>query len=619
MNFDETMKFEPQIDRRLWDEFTGAEERDEYCRCWLTLQCSMLPNVVQGIIVLSDPGKDTFVPLAVWPEEGGKPEKLTDVAERVLEEKCGLLVELEHEAADSGNNEPTYGIAYPILADGQFHGLAALEISAESEDHIKYTMDQLQWGTSWMEVMLWREKKKESTASFDRLKASVDLLAEVLSEETFTGASLSFVTELATCLECDRVSLGFVKNKKVKIQAVSHSSRIADSMNLIRCIVQAMEEAAAQGKEVFYPPSQDDNRIIRDHEVLFRQHGAAYILSIPCYEKDRYTGVITLERSKTGPFTDFDSMYCKSVASLILPVLELMRKKERSVIRQSWDGTREQVKKIIGPENTGKKLIVLLIICLAVFFYVKEGDYKISANTVLEGAVKRVTVSPFEGYIKDSYVKAGDYVEKDETMCVLDDREFRLERLNWISKIAQYQKQYQEAQARHKRAEAKIISAQLDQAAARLELTESQLERTVLRSPFKGLVLNGDLSQRLGGSVSKGEILFEVAPLDKYRIILEVDERRIADVSAGQKGQMILSALPNESVEFVIEKITPITKAEEGLNYFRVEAVPSGVPDRMRPGMEGIGKIYVDRRNLFSIWTRNMREWFKIKAWEYLP
>ena len=210
-------------------------------------------------------------------------------------------------------------------------------------------------------------------------------------------------------------------------------------------------------------------------------------------------------------------------------------------------------------------------------------------------------------------------MDQDEKLCLMDDRELRLERLNWVSRIAQYQKQYQEAQAKHKRAETKIIKAQLDQAAARLELTESQLKRTVITASFKGLVLSGDLSQRLGGATSKGEILFEIAPLDQYRIILEVDERRITDVSEGQQGVMILSALPDDKIDFTVEKITPITQAKEGLNYFRVEAVPSIVVDRLRPGMEGVGKIFVDRRNLFSIWTRNMREWFKLKFWEYLP
>jgi multidrug resistance efflux pump len=312
-------------------------------------------------------------------------------------------------------------------------------------------------------------------------------------------------------------------------------------------------------------------------------------------------------------------MYCSSVASLILPVLEITRRNERPILVQTVDGCRNQVKKIVGPDYTGRKLLLLFIILLLGFFSIKQGDYKISADTVLEGAVKRVIVAPFEGYIKNAYVRAGDNVAKDEKLCVLDDRELRLERLNWTSKIAQYEKQYQEAQALYKRADAKIIKAQLDQATVRLDLTENQLERTVLTAPFKGIALSGDLSQKLGGTVGKGEVLFEIAPLDEYRIILEVDERRISDVCIGQQGWMILSALPNDKISFTIDKITPITTAKEGLNYFRVEAKPSFVIDRLRPGMEGVGKIYVDRRNLFTIWTKSMREWFRLKIWEYWP
>ena len=613
------MKFQPRIDNELWSGFIDADEREDYSRYWLTLQCSILSNVLQGIVVLADPGKGSYSPSAKWPEKGGNPERLAEISERVLEEKCGMLVELDHSKTGLSDASRSYGVAYPILADDEFYGLVALEVVAETEDHLKYTMEQLQWGISWMEVMLRREREKDAVGSFEGLKASVDLLADVLSEKNYMSACISFVTELATYLECDRVSLGFINNKKIRIEAVSHSSRISDNMNLIQAIVKAMDEAVAQRKEVYYPPSPYDLRIVRDHEELAGQHGTAYILSIPFYDEEKYFSVITLERSKGVPFENSDAMYCNSVASLILPVLEIMRQKERSIPRIALDGCKNQVKKLIGPEYTVTKLLILFIIILAIFFSVKKGDYRISANTVLEGAVKRVIVTPFEGYIKDAYVRAGDYVEQDEKLCVMDDRELRLERLNWISKTAQYEKQYQEAQAMHKRAEAKIIKAQLDQAEARLSLAETQIKRTVLTAPFKGLVLSGDLSQRLGGAVGKGEILFEIAPLDQYRIILEVDERRITDLSVGQKGTMILSALPNKKIAFTVEKITPITLAKEGLNYFRVEASPPVFVDRLRPGMEGIGKIYVDRRNLFSIWTRNMREWFKLKLWEYLP
>ena len=618
-DFEKVMSFQPRIDNDLWSGFISADGREEYCRYWLKLQCSIVSNVVQGVVILTEPGKESYSPSAKWPDEGGKPEKLTEISERVLEEKCGMLVELDHLESMVNRAESSYGVAYPIMTGNEFHGLVALEVLAETEEHLKYVMEQLQWGISWMEIMLRRERENEIKSSFERLKASVDLLADVLSKKNYTSASISLVTELATYLKCDRVSLGFFKNKKIKIQAVSHSSRVSDNMNLIRAIMQAMEEAVAQGKEIYFPSSTRDPKIVMDHEVLSRKHGSEYILSIPIYDENEYIGVITLERSKGNVFINDDAMYCNSVASLILPVLEIMRKNERSILLLALDRCKSQLKKLVGSEYTGRKLIIFFLILLLVFFSFKKGDYKISANTVLEGAVRRVVVAPFEGYIKDSYIRAGDYIKQDEKLCVIDDKELRLERLNWISKIAQYQKQYQEAQALHKRAEAKIIEAQLDQASTRLELTESQIKRTVLTAPFKGIVLSGDLSQRLGGAVGKGEVLFEIAPLDEYRIILEVDERNISDVSVGQKGWMILSALPNDTIPFTVEKITPITTAGEGLNYFEVEAKPSGVFDRLRPGMEGVGKIFVDRRNLLSILTRNFREWIRLKIWEYWP
>lgn len=613
----ERIKFQPRIDNRLWSQFTSAVEREEYCLYWLTLQCAIIANVTQGIVILSDQAKENYSPAAKWPEKGANPERLTEIAERVIEDKCGMLVELDHEERARQDTVRSYGVAYPVFTGAIFCGLVALEVKAETEEELKYTLEQLQWGISWMEVMLRRERENDAGGLLKRLKASVDLMAEVVSRKDYMSACLSFVTELATCLMCDRVSLGHIKNKKIKIQAVSHSSRVSDNMNLVRAIIQAMDEAISQQKDVFYPGAGHERQIVRDHESLARQHGSEYILTIPFYDEERYVNVITLERSKTGPFTDDDSMYCKSVASLIQPVLRMMFERERPVLTKASDGFKCFIKKGMGTEYGGRKLFAILIVIMVIFFAVKDGDYRLPANTILEGAVKRMIVAPFEGYIKDAYVRAGDRVDKDAKLCMMDDRELRLERLNWMSKKAQYEKQYQEAQAMRERAEAEIFRAQIDQASARLELTESQIERANLVSPFNGIVISGDLSQRLGGAAVKGEILFEVAPLDEYRIILEVDERRIADVTTGQKGHMILSALPNEKIAFTVNKITPIAAAKEGLNFFRVEAAPEVITDRLRPGMEGIGKIYIDRRNLFSIWTRSMKEWLAVKFWEY--
>lgn len=608
------------IETALWANFASAGGQDEYCRNWLALLCSLISNTIQGVLALSDSESESFTPVAKWPEEGVDSERLADISERVLEERCGLLVELDMPAGQGTHISSVYGVAYPIFIDDRLYGAVAVEVSASSEKQLKSVMGHLQWGVSWMELLFRRRQVQEDAASLTRMKSALDILAGVLSEKTFEGACMAFVTDMATQLNCDRVSLAFIHKKKARIQAISHSAQIRKRMNLVRAIGLAMDEAIMQRNEVFYPLPQDaEVLIVRDHEQLAKQHGAGSILTMPFYGDEKYYGALTLERPSEQQFNNEEAMFCRSVASLLFPALEIKRKGDRLLLLKMWDALKDQLVRLFGPHYLGRKLLIMAIAAVVIFFSFYMSDYRISANTVLEGSVRRVVVAPFEGYVKEAQVRAGDVVGIGMLICTLDDRDLRLERLNWLSKRTQYQRQYQEAVAGHNRAEAKIIEAQLDQATARLNMVESQMERTRIVAPFKGIVTSGDLSQRLGGSVEKGEILFEVAPLDAYRIILEVGERRIADVRVGQHGHMILSALPHKHFDFIVEKIIPISIAKEGLNYFRVEASPAAISERLRPGMEGVGKIYVDRRKLISIWTRGLREWLKLWAWSWWP
>ena len=126
-------------------------------------------------------------------------------------------------------------------------------------------------------------------------------------------------------------------------------------------------------------------------------------------------------------------------------------------------------------------------------------------------------------------------------------------------------------------------------------------------------------SQLLGTPVEQGKLLFQVAPLDAYRVILEVDERDIASIELGQPGELTLSALPNQGMDFTVRQITPVSSQQEGRNYFRVEAQLDAPSDRVRPGMEGVGKITIGDRRLIWIWTHSLVDWLRSWAWKELP
>jgi len=204
-------------------------------------------------------------------------------------------------------------------------------------------------------------------------------------------------------------------------------------------------------------------------------------------------------------------------------------------------------------------------------------------------------------------------------LAALDDKDLALERLRWSTTRRQRLTEFDRALAERDRADINIIKAQIDQAEAQIALLDEQLSRVKLIAPFDGIVVSGDLSQSIGASVTRGEELFQIAPLNAYRVILEVDEGDLADVAVGQSGSLLLSSLPETPLKFIVHRITPVAEAKEGRNYFRVEAHLHDVSKRLRPGMEGVAKTQVEERLLVWIWTRKLIDWARLTLWKWMP
>ena len=127
------------------------------------------------------------------------------------------------------------------------------------------------------------------------------------------------------------------------------------------------------------------------------------------------------------------------------------------------------------------------------------------------------------------------------------------------------------------------------------------------------------LYQHLNAPVSRGDLLFEIAPLDEYRVVLQVDERDVGSIEVGQQGHLALAGLSGETLPMTVQKITPTATSEEGLNYFRGEARLDEGALRVRHGMEGVGKIEMGSRRQLWIYTHKLVRWWKLWSWAWLP
>ena len=606
-----------------WQEFVAARTPEEFYRSWLALQCQMIPGVRSGLVVAGSTGSSRFVPVAVWPE--GQPiQHLAQVAERALAERRGLVLRGAREVPASGVVEDRVDVGFPIEVDGRLHGVVALDVSAGDRVDMPALLRQLQWGAGWLEVLVHRVAALRVDLQSDegarlRFEATLELVASALKHDRFLGAATAFATAAAARLACDRVSIGLIRKGRAQIYAVSHSGAVDKRTNVIRATESAMDEAADQGVTVVWPTRPGaDPTVTHAHSELARQQGSAAICTIRIGDGSRVAGAITFERLSGAPFDAMTIDFMEAVAAVSGPILHLQWRNEHWIAAAAERG-RQALNRLVGPGQAGTKLAVGAAAALALFLAFAAGEYRVSARTVVEARVQRAAVAPFSGYVREAPIRAGDVVKTGQLLAALDDRELQLQRARAASEEDQLVREQQRALGSGNAAEAGIAAAQLDQVRAELALVEEQLARTRVVASFDGVVVSGDLSQSLNAPVERGQVLFEVAPLADYRVVVQVDERDIAAIEPKQRGQLLLSAWPSDVLEFTVTQIVPVSVARDGRNYFSVEGSLDRVPERLRPGMEGVGKISVGERRLIWIWSRQGIDWVRLRLWAWTP
>jgi len=605
---------------QAWRQFAQAQDSAEaFCRHWLVIQCHAIGGVSDGVVVLLKPGTKSFVPVAFYPEAPKDRARLARVSERALQEGQGVVEPAPQEGQDE-EGEPPLQLAYPVRVDGEIRGVVGMQIAWRPEPRLQGAMRELQWGSSWLEVLLRRHADPSETER-QRLKLALDLVSTLLEQPGLKDSATAFTTELAARLDCDRVTLGLLEGKRVRIAAVSHSPHFEKRANLVRAIERAMEEAVDQEDMVLYPPERDGRPVVSQaHEALLQESRAGSAATFPLEHDGKVTGALSFERGAGRSFDVASLELCAAVASVAGPIIELKRGNEAGLPQIAGRSAKNLWEKLAGPGYPGWKLAALGFAALAVFFAFATGEFRVSANATVEGIVQRAISAPINGFVTEAPLRAGDTVKGGQVIARLDDRDLRLERAKIEGQREQYAKQFREAMGKRERAQIAIVSAQITQADAQLALVEEQLARTSLAAPFDGVIVSGDLSQKLGSPVERGQVLFEVAPLEDYRVVLLVDEREIAYVVDGQPGELTVTSMPGQRFAFTVRSITPVNVAKEGRNFYRVEAVlGQEAKARLRPGMEGVGKIGIERRKLVWIWTHGLTDWVRLWLWSHLP
>lgn len=574
-------------------------------RPWLQLQCEMVGGCQQGLLLRgTEATNDRLV--AHWPESSPVEQAIAQAAENACK------IRKTYSVSDS-----QYGVylASPITLDGAHWGTVVLHLNQNTPAVLQAALKLLKWGFAWLHLLTTlgvtsnaRSQTPETYASDSLLK----LLTQAIKDRSFEETAITTVNHLAAAFAFERVSFCLVKHNTAEIIAVSFNAQFDPKSEPAQLIVEAMNEAIAENKNIYYP--NNATTVDRAHHELAQNNNLQSCGTFILGDETTTIGAITVEQKTALTIPEngitFIQRSLESIANLYMLRQEISERglTPKSSTLRSLRSTllnRRSLKKLMG----GFLVIFIAASCL-------PASHTIRSNAVLLSTNRHLVTTPFDSYLKDVLVKPGDNVHKGQVLARLNNDDLNLERKKLAGQIQQLQFEFDSALALSDRSHAAITSTKIDQVRVQLELAQHMLNRTTLVASSAGIVVSEDISQSIGAPTNQGSTLFEISDAQNFSVQLYVNEKQVSHIQHGLQGTLKLTSLPDKAFNISVRRITPISEFRNGENYFKVDATIATSSPLLRPGMTGKSKLTIGTRKLGWIWFHGI--WHRARTFLWL-
>jgi len=472
-----------------------------------------------------------------------------------------------------------------------------------------------------------RQERRQKLA----MSHAMRVLDSVNREPRFKSAAIGLCNQAADTWKASRVSVGFLMGRDIKLRAMSSTEDINRKMQIVQDLESAMEECLDQDSEVLVPEPASATTISRQARRYADKHGPCKMCVLPLRLQDKVVGAMAVEWPADHQLRVDEIEALRLTANLFTARLHQFHLDDRWLGARVAMSLREAAALVVGPKHTWAKLLAIAGCAFLLFAIFAEGNDIVESSFTVQTSTRQIITAPYAGTL----LSVGEGIEVNESvvgsdrsgvnptvLALLDTSELRVEMASLQAEIADFRSQADAARGKNDLAGVDVALANVRRLEAQVDLYRHRIERSTLISPVSGVIIEGDLRQRINGVLEKGEVLFEIAPLDAMRAELLVPASRIGDVrsrvehpQAPSRGELASVAHPGEFIGFTVERIEPEAEVVKGQNVFRVRVSLDEVTPWLRPGVEGMARVHVTKRSYAYLWTRDAVNWVRIKLW----
>ncbi len=384
-----------------------------------------------------------------------------------------------------------------------------------------------------------------------------------------------------------------------KLAATSAAPRFSSSTALARAAADAMTAVLAGGEDqlwVFRDAINNEPGPVMSFALAAE---AEFVFAAPLAEKGE-PPQIALLLFGNAPAANIERLVAEMRAAKpkLASFLGLLRRMKQENHLTQW------LSPLAQPFRGSHRYITIPIAAaLGLLMFLPVTD-SAPASCSIEPSSRRYVVSPQEGLLAKSLVEPGEAVRAGQEIALLDRHALELEIAAQKAALAQSQLRRDAALARGEAGQAGIFTLEAQQAEENLALLELRFDQLTVRSPIDGIVLRGDLQRTIGAPLTKGQVLFEVAPLGEMVAEIAIPEEEIHRVAAGMAVTARLDAFSGKTFQGTLERIHPRAEMRDDASVFIAEMKLDAQGAPIRPGMRGRASISAQRAPLIWSWIR---------------
>jgi len=411
-------------------------------------------------------------------------------------------------------------------------------------------------------------------------------------------------------------AVGFVHGDRVRVAAMSGVDDLRDANPGVMTIRTAMEECLDRGEPIVYAGldkgEQDDCRL---HAQWSQRSHNNPVASLPLVCMGETVAVVSMSQGGGSKLTRDQVVLMAEELSGYAALVPLSLTANRSLLAHAADDVRRSFRRLRrrGP----LRMIATIALTLGAIGWLAFGTlpHTFTVPCIVKASDRRTIACPRAGVLAELFVRPGDRVREGQLLAAIDASDDFLQRAELNAEIESLTALIDQAVANREAGEVRVNEAKKRSLEAQLAIVDASIAQAQIRAPHDGLILDGDLRERLGSRLELGVPLFELARYDRASIELRIPERFVLAARGGVQAEFAPAAEPDRTYPLGDLRIAPSSAIVDERNVFLGEADVQIDLGMLPPGMEGTAHIDAGPRSSWWVLTHRVTNWMHLNFW----